>query len=83
MWIFRVGEHPLGAVRIREWCPRARHTIGLFVQLPHGAASGLDQLAQSGPSFPDNVLTAISDWANHVTTLGSPRHHVWVRREVA
>ena len=30
MWIFRVNEPRLGAIRVREWTRRARRTVGLL-----------------------------------------------------
>lgn len=71
MWIFRVDEPRLGAIRIREWRRRARHTIGLLVLLLVSAATGLVILDRSTTSFPNKILTALWDGLNLVTTLGA------------
>ncbi|MGF6982276.1 hypothetical protein QFZ99_001753 [Paraburkholderia atlantica] len=71
MWIFRVNEPRLGAIRIREWRRRARHTVGLLVLLLCSAATGLFILDQSNTSFRNKVLTSVWDGLNLVTTLGA------------
>jgi voltage-gated potassium channel Kch len=71
MWIFRVDEPRLGAIRIREWRRRAGHTIGLLVLLLGSAVTGLVILDQSNTSFPNKMLAALWDGLNLVTTLGS------------
>ncbi|MGF6956103.1 potassium channel family protein [Paraburkholderia youngii] len=71
MWIFRVNEPRLGAIRIREWRRHARHTVGLLVLLLCSAATGLFILDQSNTSFPNKVLTSVWDGLNLVTTLGA------------
>ncbi|WP_233800883.1 NAD(P)-binding protein [Paraburkholderia sp. HP33-1] len=71
MWIFRVDEPRLGAVRIREWRRRARHTIGLLVLLLGSAVTGLVILDQSNTSFSDKMLAALWNGLNLVTTLGA------------
>ncbi|WP_082814160.1 potassium channel family protein [Paraburkholderia monticola] len=71
MWIFRVDEPRLGAIRIREWRRRARHTIGLLVLLLGSAVTGLVILDQSDTSFPDKMLAALWNGLNLVTTLGA------------
>ncbi|AYQ43712.1 MULTISPECIES: potassium channel family protein [Burkholderia] len=71
MWIFRVDEPRLGAIRIREWRRRARHTIGLLGLLLASAATGLTVLDQSNDLFPKKLFTAVWDGVNLVTTIGS------------
>jgi voltage-gated potassium channel len=70
MWIYRVDEPRLGAIRICEWRRRARHTIGLLALLLGGAATGLVLLDQSNAPFPKKVFTALWNGVNLVTTLG-------------
>lgn len=70
MWIFRVDEPRLGAIRVREWRRRAGHTIGLLVLLLGGASTGLVLLDQSNNAFPDKLFSALWDGVNLVTTLG-------------
>jgi voltage-gated potassium channel len=70
MWIFRVDEPRLGAIRIREWRRRARHTVGLLALTLGGATAGLVLLDQSNAPFARKVFTALWDGINLVTTLG-------------
>lgn len=70
MWIYRVDEPRLGAIRIREWRRRARHTIGLLVLLLGGSTVGLVLLDQSKTAFPSKVFSALWDGVNLVTTIG-------------
>jgi voltage-gated potassium channel len=71
MWIFRVDEPRLGAIRIREWRRRARHTIGLLMLLPGISVTGLVILDQSSSSFPNKMLAAPGNGLNFVATPGS------------
>ncbi|MEI5998093.1 NAD-binding protein [Paraburkholderia bengalensis] len=70
MWIYRIDEPRLGAVRVREWRRRARHAIGLLVLLLVLATTGLMVLDQSKAPFGSRLFTAVWDAVNLTTTLG-------------
>ncbi|HTI17642.1 MAG TPA: NAD(P)-binding protein [Trinickia sp.] len=70
MWILRVREPRLGAVRIREWRRRTHHTLGLLALLLVGAATGLVLLDQSNVPLSRKVFAALWDGVNLITTLG-------------
>ncbi|MGF6787048.1 NAD-binding protein [Paraburkholderia sp. 35.1] len=71
MWIFRIDEPRLGAIRIREWRRRARHTVGMLALLLGGTTVGLLLLDQSNASFTKKIFTALWDGVSLVATLGS------------
>ncbi|RKE36410.1 TrkA family protein [Paraburkholderia sp. BL23I1N1] len=71
MWIFRIDEPRLGAIRIREWRRRARHTVGMLALLLGGTTLGLLLLDQSNTPFAKKSFTALWDGLNLVTTLGN------------
>ena len=70
MWIFRVNEPRLGAIRVREWTRRARRTVGLLFLILGGAIVGLVLLDQSNAPFANKFFAALWDSANLITTLG-------------
>jgi voltage-gated potassium channel len=70
MWIYRVNEPRLGAVRVREWRRRARHAIFLLVLLLAAATGGLVLLDQSTAPLHTRLFNALWDAANLTTTLG-------------
>ncbi|ACC75382.1 NAD(P)-binding protein [Paraburkholderia phymatum] len=70
MWIYRVDEPRLGAVRVREWRRRARHAVALLVLLLTAATTGLILLDESKAPFGKRLFTALWDAANLTTTLG-------------
>jgi voltage-gated potassium channel len=70
MWIYRVDEPRLGAVRVREWRRRARHAVVLLVLLLVAATTGLMLLDQSNAPFGKRLFTAMWDAVNLTTTLG-------------
>jgi len=70
MWLYRVDEPHLGALRIREWRRRVRHTIGLLVLLLIGAVVGLALLDRSNAPLGTRLFAALWDGMNLVTTLG-------------
>ncbi|MCP3710072.1 hypothetical protein M3I54_24365 [Paraburkholderia sp. CNPSo 3274] len=67
MWIYRVNEPRLGAVRVREWRRRAWHSIDLLVLLLVAATSELMLLE---PPLHTCLFNALWDAANLTTTLG-------------
>jgi voltage-gated potassium channel len=71
MWIFRVDEPRLGAIRIREWRRRAHHTVGLLALLLGGATLGLILLDQSNAPLANKTFTALWNGVNLITTLGA------------
>lgn len=70
MWIYRVNEPRLGAMRMREWRRRTRHAAGLLLLVLIGAVTGLMLLDQSNAPFSKRLFTALWDGVNLVTTLG-------------
>ncbi|KJK24255.1 potassium transporter TrkA [Burkholderiaceae bacterium 16] len=70
MWLYRVDEPHLGALRIREWRRRVRHTIGLLILLLVGAVVGLVLLDRSNAPTGTKLFAALWDGMNLVTTLG-------------
>lgn len=70
MWIYRVDEPRLGAVRVREWRRGARHAIALLVFLLVAATAGLMLLDESKAPFSKRLFTAMWDAVNLTTTLG-------------
>lgn len=70
MWIYRVNEPRLGAVRVREWRRRARHAIVMLVLLLAAATGGLMLLDQSAAPLHTRLFNALWDAANLTTTLG-------------
>ncbi|QCP54751.1 potassium transporter TrkA [Trinickia violacea] len=71
MWIFRVNEPRLGAIRVRAWTHRARRTVGLLFLILGGATVGLVLLDQSNASFGTKLFSALWNGANLITTLGA------------
>jgi len=70
MWIYRVDEPRLGAVRVREWRRRARHAVVMLVLVLVAATGGLVLLDESTAPFHTRLFTALWDAANLTTTLG-------------
>ena len=70
MWIYRVDEPRLGAIRIREWRRRARHTVGLLGLLLGGSVIGLVLLDPTSNPLYKKLFTALWDGVNLVTTIG-------------
>jgi voltage-gated potassium channel len=70
MWIYRINEPRLGAVRVREWRRRARHAIVALLLLLATSTSGLILLDQSNAPFHTRLFNALWDAANLTTTLG-------------
>lgn len=70
MWIYRVNEPRLGAVRVHEWRRRARHAVAMLVALLAAATTGLILLDQSKAAFHTRLFNALWDAANLTTTLG-------------
>lgn len=70
MWIYRVDEPRLGALRMREWRRRALHAIGLLLLVFTGAATGLALLDRSNAPTTTKVFNAVWNGVNLVTTLG-------------
>jgi len=70
MWIYRVNEPRLGAVRVREWRRRARHAVIMIVLLLAAATTGLMFLDESHAAFHTRLFNALWDAANLTTTLG-------------
>lgn len=70
MWIYRINEPRLGAVRVHEWRRRARHAIAMIVMLLAAATTGLMFLDQSKAAFHTRLFNALWDAVNLTTTLG-------------
>jgi hypothetical protein len=70
MFIYRVDEPRLGAVRVREWRHRAFHTIGLLALVLSFAVVGLALLDRSNNPVSTKLFTAVWNGVNLVTTLG-------------
>ncbi|MDQ7980662.1 NAD-binding protein [Paraburkholderia sp. SARCC-3016] len=70
MWIYRVNEPRLGAVRVREWRRRARHAVALLFLSLAVSTAGLVLLDDSNAPFGKRLFTAMWDAVNLTTTLG-------------
>jgi len=70
MWIYRIDEPRLGAVRVHEWRRRARHAVAMLVLVLVAATGGLVLLDESTAPFHTRLFTALWDAANLTTTLG-------------
>ena len=70
MWLYRVKEPRLGALRIQEWRRRVRQTVCLLLLLLAGAVVGLAMLDRSDAPATRKLFTALWDGMNLVTTLG-------------
>ncbi|MFC0402300.1 potassium channel family protein [Paraburkholderia rhizosphaerae] len=70
MWIYRVNEPRLGAVRVREWRRRARHAVALLLLSLVVSTTGLVLLDESNAPFGKRLFTAMWDAVNLTTTLG-------------